>query len=227
MLVTRPEPGASETASRLAALGFTPVLAPVMTIAPRALGDAGRPQAVLVTSGNAIPALPAALQAVPLLAVGDATAERARRAGFAIVHSAGRDAEALAILTLSLLNPAAGPLLLASGEGHGMALAATLRRHGFTVRRRIAYAALPAEALPAAAVAALASGAVRAAVFFSPLSARRFVTILQRDMSAEVVRGFEALAISRPTEAALRPLPWRRVRVASHPTQDEMLTLLQ
>jgi uroporphyrinogen-III synthase len=227
VLVTRPEPGASETAARLSALGFEPVLAPALVVAPRKVGVKSLPQAVLVTSGNAIPALPAALRAVPLLAVGDATAARARAAGFSAVHSAGRDAAALAKLAAGLLAPSGGPLLLASGAGQGLALAADLRARGFTVRRRVAYAAAPAAALPAAARAALAAGAVRSALFFSPLSARRFVTILQRDIPAEVVQGIEALAISHPTEAALTALPWRRIRVASHPTQEALLALLQ
>jgi uroporphyrinogen-III synthase len=133
----------------------------------------------------------------------------------------------LSDLAAALLAPGAGPLLLASGEGQGMALAADLRARGFTVRRCVAYAAGPAASLPQAARAALAAGAIRAALFFSPLSARRFVTILQHDMPGEVVQGIEALAISHPTQAALTALPWRRIRVASHPNQEALLTLLQ
>ncbi len=226
MLVTRPEPGASETAARLATLGFAAVLAPVMTVAPRPVGVAPLPQAVLVTSGNALAGLQDMLREVPLFAVGDATAGKARAAGFARVHSAGRDAAALADLAAARCDPAAGPLLLASGEGQGVALAADLRGRGFRVIRRVAYATRPAESLPEAARAALDSGGVRAALFFSPETARVFVTILQRDMPAANVRGIDALAISRPTEAALRVLPWLRVRVAPHPNQDELLKLL-
>ena len=185
------------------------------------------PQAVLVTSGNAISSLPATLKALPLLAVGDATATRARIAGFQHVRSAAGDAAALAEMTIAGLDPASGPLLLASGAGQGMALAATLRSRGFKVWRRVAYAARPAERLPDAAQSALAAGTLRAALFFSPHSARTFVTILQRDLPTGIVRGVEALAISPKTEAALKGLPWRRIRVASHPNQDELLKLLQ
>jgi uroporphyrinogen-III synthase len=181
----------------------------------------------LVTSGNAVTGLADELRGVPLLAVGDATAARARAAGFAVVHSAGRDAAALAEMAVSLCQPDAGPLLLASGEGQGMLLAATLRACGFRVIRRVAYATRPANALPDAARVALTEGGLRAALFFSPRSARVFVTILQRDIPTANVRGIDALAISRPTEAALRALPWLHVRVASHPNQEELLKLLQ
>jgi len=224
--VTRPEPGASETAGRLAALGYAAVLAPVLHIVSRPLHRIASPQAVLVTSGNALPALPAALCGTRLLAVGDATAARARAAGFVDVLSAGQDAAALADLVGRVCTPAAGPLLLASGEGQGLALAADLRARGFTVLRRVAYAAQPVACLPALARTALDAGTLRAALFFSPETARVFMTILQRDMQPTAVQGVEALALSRATEVALRPLPWRAIRVASHPTQDEMLALL-
>jgi uroporphyrinogen-III synthase len=226
ILVTRPEPGASETAARLTALGFCPVLAPAMAVLPRHVGVDIRPQAVLATSGNAIAALPRSLHTVPMLAVGDATATRARAAGFATVHSAGRDAAALAELAAARCTQSAGPLLLASGEGQGMALAEALRAQGFRVVRRVAYATRAADTLPEDARAALAAGTIRAALFFSPQSARVFVTILQRDIPTLSVQGIDALAISRPTEAALKGLPWLRVRVASHPNQEELLKLL-
>jgi len=226
VLVTRPQPGADETAARLTGMGYRPVLAPMLTVVPNPVTTTITPQAVLVTSGNALPALPAPLAGVPLLAVGDATAARARNAGFTSVHSAGRDAAALAALAARLCQPAGAPLLLAAGQGQGQPLAAELRRLGFRVVRRVAYAARPVSALPDAARATLAAGSLRAALFFSPLTARVFMNALQRDSAAPTVAGIEALAISPATEVVLRPLPWLRIRVASSPTQDELLTLL-
>jgi uroporphyrinogen-III synthase len=228
VLVTRPEPGAAETARRLVASGFVPILAPalaVATLTPR-LPSPRRVQAVLVTSGNALGAFDAAWHGVMLLAVGDATAARARAAGFTRVLSAGKDAEALAALALGECRPAAGPLLLACGAGQGVALTARLRMAGLQVVRRIVYAARPATALPAAARAALAAGAVGTALFFSPATARAFAAMLTQTLPVETVSVIEALAISPPTAAALAPLPWRRIRVASHPDQDALLALL-
>jgi uroporphyrinogen-III synthase len=226
ILVTRPQPGADETAARLAAMGFAAVLAPMLTIAPRTLTTKLRPQAVLITSGNALAALPEALRGTRLLAVGDATAARARAAGFTMVHSAARDAAALAELAVRVCAPSGPPLLLASGEGQGHALAAMLRERGFRVVRRGAYAASPVATLPPAARSALVARTLRAALFFSPLTARVFVNVLLRSQPAATVAGIDALAISRATEVVLRPLPWRHIHVASSPTQDELLTLL-
>ncbi|HET9019222.1 MAG TPA: uroporphyrinogen-III synthase [Acetobacteraceae bacterium] len=226
VLVTRPEPGASETAARLRALGRVPLLAPMLTIRPHPLVPTGRPQAVLVTSGNALPALPSTLRTLPLLAVGDATAARARASGFATVRSAGRDATALAALAGQVCRPADGALLLASGAGQGAPLAAALRAQGFRVQRRVAYAAAPAEAIPDDAAAALRAGEVAAALFFSAETARVFVTRLPALLPVAVAGKVIAIALSPVVARALGPLPWRAIRVASHPNQDELLNLL-
>jgi uroporphyrinogen-III synthase len=100
VLITRPEPGASETAARVDALGFRPFSAPVLEIRilDFALPPAGTLQAIVAASGNAVAALPGSHHHLPLLAVGNATAARARAAGFDRVASADGDAVALATL---------------------------------------------------------------------------------------------------------------------------------
>lgn len=223
MLVTRPEPGASETARRLIALGHRPLIAPALTIVPLAvaLPPPGAVQAVLATSANALPAL-AGHRGLPLLAVGDATAAAARGAGFARVLSAGRDAVALAGLVGRECAPAAGPLLLAVAAGEGGKLAGLLAAQGFAVLRHETYRARPAAALPEAARAALAAGRVGHALFFSSATARAFIGLA----GGVPVAGIEALALAPAVAEALSPLLWRRIRVASEPNQDALLALM-
>lgn len=210
-------------------MGLRPILAPTLEIAPlRArLPDPARLQAVLITSANALPALPGTYHALPLLAVGDATAARARAAGCRNVQSAAGDVHALVALVLARCDPTGAPLLLAAGKDRGADPTPALQARGFTVLRRSVYAAMPAAALPEAARAALNDGAVRAALFFSPATARAFVRLLPAAVPPGRLSGVEAIAISRATEVALAPLPWRRIRVASRPNQDELLALLQ
>ena len=90
---------------------------------------------------------------------------------------------------------------------------------------RIVYAAGPVANLPPAAVAALKQGA-GTAMFFSSETARHFVRLVQQADLTDTVRASEAVAISRLTGVALEALPWRRIRVAVRPNQDEMLALL-
>src|SRR6185312_12602104 len=94
VLITRPEPGASETAARLAAMGLMPILAPMLRIRPANphLPPPARIAAILLASGNAVDPLPLSCHARPVLTVGAATAARARLAGFTNVVSADGDA---------------------------------------------------------------------------------------------------------------------------------------
>lgn len=229
VLITRAaEPGAA-TAGVVRALGLRPVLAPLAAIAPldAAWPPPARLQAVLVTSANALPGLPAAYRRLQLFAVGDATARRAVAQGFPRAESADGDAAALAALVGRAADPAAGPLLLATGEGQGGALAAMLRGAGFVVLRRATYAVRPEPALPAAARMALAQGGLGAALFYSAEGAALFVRLLKDCLAPATVQAVDALALSSSVAAALADLPWQRIRVASHPNQDELLSLLR
>jgi uroporphyrinogen-III synthase len=223
--VTRPQPGATATASRLVAAGWTPVLAPFLTVRPArvALPGATSVQAVVAASGNAV-ALPIAYTRLPLLAVGNATASRARAAGFSTVHSADGDAVALAGLAARLLDPARGPLLLTTGRGQGTALARALQKGGFTVRRRAVYASAHVRRFPEPAADAITSG-LHAALFFSTETARAFARLLPASLRPYL--GHTDAAVIAPGAAQpLMHLPWRTLRVALRPTQDEVLALL-
>jgi uroporphyrinogen-III synthase len=228
VLVTRPEPEASETARRLRAMGFVPVLSPLLAIAPviARLPPPARLQAVIAGSVNAVRALPDRFHPVPLLAVGDATAESARARGFREVRSARGDARDLAALAAAELRPDAGPLLLPTRAGEGLRLTADLRARGFAVLRRVVYAARPARALAAPAEAALLDGGIDAVVFFSASAARTFARIVGASAVAGRLGGVTALAISGTAAAELADLGFRAVRVASRPDQDHLLALL-
>lgn len=228
VLVTRPEPGAGETAARVTALGLEPLLCPVLEVRTLsvALPPASELAGVLVTSGNALAALPAVYHQTLLFTVGNATADRARRLGFARVTSADGDSVALAATVRARLAPAAGPLLLAVGQGHGQPLASALRQAGYRVLRRVVYATGPSRTLTPEAISALQGRHVRSALFFSAETARQFVRLARQAELDTSLRDVDAVAIGRPAAVALETLPWRRVRVAARPNQDEMLVLL-
>lgn len=228
VLITRPLPAATETAVRVAALGWQPVVAPLLEIIrlPVTLPPAGDVQAILIASGNAVPGLPDAYHPVPLYAVGDASADRARTAGFASVYSAGADAKALAVLVAERCHLAGPRLLLAAGRGQSLALAGDLRGRGFRVLRRAVYASVPLKRLPDAAHLALQTGRLRAVLFFSAETARQFHALVTRADLRDALADIDACAIGTQAAAAIKGLPWRRVRCAAKPTQDAMLALL-
>jgi uroporphyrinogen-III synthase len=222
-VITRPLAESTRVAARIEALGYSPVIAPMLRIDPRSPGMPPAVQAMLVTSANALPAL--APGDVPLLAVGDSTAVRARALGFSNVHSAGRDAVALAGLAQRLLDPAAGPVLLASGARQGGRLAADLRGRGFRVIRRVCYAAVPVRRFPSEAAACLAARDVHAILFLSAETAAVFVRLLPPEFH-NALASVAALAIGKPAADLLEPLPWLRVCRAENPTLDDVLALI-
>ena len=233
VLVTRPEPGAAETAARVAALGWRPVLAPALVLAPR---EDAPPlprgiQAILLTSRAAARAMPLPTPCPPVIAVGTATATEARARGLPQVETApGGDAAALAAHVAATRDPRAGPLLLAVGAGYARDLEAALRRAGFRVLRRVVYAARPARSLPEPARAAIAGRDVAAALFLSPRSAECAMSLLRAAGLTGTVPTIEALCIServaRAAVAAAAPHRWQATRVAARPDQDAMLQLL-
>jgi uroporphyrinogen-III synthase len=229
ILITRPEPGASDTAGRVSALGLRPIVAPLLEIRlmPIRVPVQRRIAAVVLASGNAVDALSALGRCVPVLTVGMATARRARQAGFTNVVSADGDAAALTALVRARIKSSDGLLLLAAGQGQSLGLAADLRGLGYRVVRRVAYAAVPVPRLPDAAKAALLDHGVRTILLFSAETARHFLRLVRRADLVSALADREAITIGPQAAMALKEVPWARIRVAAKPTQDDMLALLQ
>lgn len=210
-------------------MGFHPVVAPLLRIRrlEPELPTAARLQAVLVASAQALPALAPTHREAPLYAVGDATARAARKLGFQRVTSSAGDAAALAALVATACQPMAGPLLLAVGARQGGWLAASLRGKRFAVIRRSVYAALPVARLPDPAREALRGGRLRAALFFSGETASHFTRLVGTPGLGAALAPVTAIAIGEAAAAALRPLPFRAVRVAVRPTEEAVLAMLK
>jgi uroporphyrinogen-III synthase len=120
ILVTRSEPGASETAARLRAAGFEPVNEPLFAIAPI---DVEVPafDALAFTSANGVRrfAMLSPRRDVPVFCVGDRTAQEACTMGFAIVSSANAEVGALTALVQRNLLPGAHILHAGNEETRG------------------------------------------------------------------------------------------------------------
>ena len=208
MLILRPEPGAGESAGRARALGLDPVVAPLFTIRPLPWQPPeGRFDALLLTSANAARHA-GALPALPCYAVGDATAAAARSAGLVEVVTGPSDgAAALALAGAD----GRRRILHLCGQDH-VALAAP----GIELVRRTVYAADPLPALPDAAEAAIAGGAI--VLLHSPRAARAFAALAT---AREAVR----IAAISPAAAAAAGPGWAEVRAAHAPRDQALLEL--
>ncbi len=215
ILITRPEPGATATAARLKSMGHHPIIAPCLTITRLATTLPPNPAAIIITSSQAIPALPLRFAGTKIFCVGDATAARLKAAGFRDVESANGDATDLFRLIRRQNLP--GTHLLITGKGHGLDLTAQLRTKNTKIIRRTVYTAKPVKSLPAT----LAGQKIDAALFYSAESARAFTRLRPPNTAS-----MEALALSPAVAAALHGLPWTKIRVALAPTEADLLALL-
>ena len=229
-LVTRPREESQSLAAALALRDVGAVIEPMMEVhyCVAAALDLNAVQAILCTSANGVRALARVTgeRGLPLLAVGETTASRARAEGFTSVASAGGAVADLVCLAAARLRPQNGRLLHVAGNVVAGDLAGALRAHGFVIERCILYEARPVERLSAAAVSALRGRTIDFALFFSPRTAAIFVRLAGIADLAGCCRTVTSLAISAAADAVLTGLPWRDRRVSERPNQPALLDTL-
>jgi uroporphyrinogen-III synthase len=230
MLVTRPEPDASETAARLAALDIGAVKAPLLnfSLLTTTLPAPGGFAALAVTSANALRALHdrgevAHFRHLPLYAVGERTAAAARDFGFAEIISANGDLAAL----VELLAHAGldGPIFHPTARDQSGDLAKALAPHGIMVISAPVYAMLAAQAMDRAILASLDDGAIAGAVFYSRRTAQTFVSIADSHLGTEAHRRLGMLCLSEAVAAPLVDAHFVRIGLADYPSEEAMMSL--
>lgn len=230
MLVTRPEPDATDTAGRLAALGIAPVKLPLLrlevldTSLPEPKGFA----AIAVTSANALRALGqrgvlSRYLGLPLYAVGDRTAAAARDLGFAEVQSA---AGSFGDLVEQLAHAGfAGPVLYPSGREISGDLARSLAPFGKMVITAPVYAMVPVEAVDPAVLEQMREEAIGATLIYSRRTADRFVQLVSPKLAPAARARLGLLCISEAVAAPLIDAHFVRIALADHPSEEAMMRL--
>ena len=234
VLVTRPDPDNEATAEALRARGFDVMLAPMLRFV--AVGYSDQPDetydAVLVTSANALrafesTAIPERLLALPLFAVGEQTAEVARRAGFRQILTANSSAASLRDLVLESVKgkiiARQARLLYLAGADLARDLAGELGVRGLTVITQTTYRMLPIVELPPAVGEAIAMGRIQAVLHYSRRSARAFVEAVRLagvEISAlSIVQG----CLSESIAAVLRDAGATRVIIPPRADENALL----
>jgi uroporphyrinogen-III synthase len=207
VLALRPEPGASATVQRARELGLDAVAIPLFTVEPLEW-EAPEPEGfdgLLLTSANAMRhggEHLTKLRALPVYAVGQATADAARDAGFDVAATGDADIDRLLDsieADLRLLHPCGAD-----------------RREPTEPRQGITaipvYRAKPIDRPDLAA----AKGAV--ALVHSPRAGRRL---------AELVRDRTSIAVAAISTAAAEAVGsgWEKVEAAEQPSDDALLAL--
>jgi uroporphyrinogen-III synthase len=223
VLVLRARADAARTAVKLRAMGFAPLLSPVLEIVATGAGTAESVfDAVLATSAKGLEfcAEPGGAQSLPLHAVGARTAQVAQSLGWRPDLVAG-DAHALTPLILARYKTPARFLYLA-GRDRQDDLETGLRASGHDVTIVETYEARAAMALAPQIFDALAKGEIDAALHYSKRSAEIFVALARDAGLTEALGEVDHLALSKD---AASPLPC--ARISERPDEEHLLRLLQ
>lgn len=230
MLVTRPDPDASDTAARLGALGIEGVACPLLLheTLGGSLPEPGGFAAIALTSANALRALDERkvlerYRGLPVYAVGDRTAAAARRYGFSRVESAHGGfadlAEKLAHTTMG------GPILYFAARDLAGDLAKSLAPYGRMVITAAVYAMNPVAELPDDIVGGLQTGTIAAALFYSRRTAATFVALTEGRLDRQARTRVGALCLSEAVAEPLVDAHFVRIGLADHASEEAMMGL--
>jgi uroporphyrinogen-III synthase len=207
VLVLRPEPGASATVERARAVGLDAVAVPLFEIEPLEweVPEAGGFDGLLLTSANAIRCGGERLydlRGLKVYAVGDATAEAAREAGFDIAATGDAGIDRL----LGSIDDELRLLHLCGAD----------RREPADARQAI----VPLAVYCARAIGAPDLSAARGSVVMihSPRAGRRLAELVE-------TRGSISIAAISPAAAGAVGSGWKSVETADQPSDEALLAL--
>jgi uroporphyrinogen-III synthase len=221
--ITRAQPGADSTAERVRALGHEAIIAPLLAV--RALEDVQvdlRGVAALAfTSANGVRAFSdlSAERSLRVFAVGAATAQAARAAGFRLVLSADGDVDALAEGIGLRRGELRGAVLHPGAAEPAGDLAGALEKHGVEARRLILYETAPVK-MEAEAARQLVQA--DAALLHSPRAAQVLAALLKLHPAPKL----RALGLSKAVVKPLARTPLAAKVFPSMPLEGALLNLI-
>ncbi len=229
VLVTRPEPDASDTARRLAELGFEPIVWPLleMEVLEEPLPADRGWRGLTLTSVNGVRALSARgdaalLRHLPVYAVGERTAVAARELGFAEVTSAAGGGAKLAERIIA--DGVAGPLLYPAAEERSFDLETALSTAGIDLATHPVYRMVMTKTLPEAIRVGFAEKTIGAVTLYSRRTAECFIGLVGPHLVPHGRHSF-ALCLSAAVAEGLGDAHLWNIRIAERPDEAGMMAL--
>jgi len=221
--ITRAQPGADTTAERVRALGHEPVVAPLLAVRPaeNVRVDLAGVAALAFTSANGVRAFAELTpdRGLRVFAVGSATAQAARAAGFKSVLSADGDVEALADGIAARRGELRGAVLHPGAAEPAGDLAGALKKHGVEARRLVLYATSPVKLSADEASNLVQCDAV---LLHSPRAAQ----VMAKLLKAHPAPGMRALGLSKAVIKPLARTPLAAKAFPPFPLEAALLNLI-
>ncbi len=232
ILVTRPQIDAVPLAEMLGGRGHDVMIMALLDI--RFINFTVDPAgfcAVAATSANGIRALQRCanfnrIRALPLYAVGPASADAARAAGFSHIEVAGGDVDALGTYIAAHLVAGGKKLLHVSGKAAAGDLQALLAARGYDVERIIGYEAVRANFFSDESLAAFRNSEIDAVMLYSPRTAMIFTELVQGAKLENMMKNVIFFCLSKAVAKKLAGSGAGDIRVAGEPNQNALLELV-
>jgi len=236
ILLTRPKGDIPALKNKLIEQGFTvsacPMLdiniLPVQEVDTQISQKLDAAQAYLFTSANGVRAAShhglTKNPELPVFAVGPATAEACKAAGFKTVSEAGGDVLSLVeMIKATDTPPLSGALVHISGRDQAGNLVEQLCDAGYDATSVVLYRAETIPTLPDNIATRLISGEIDAVMFYSSRTAAHFVALTTL---AGIKLTMTAYCLSEAVAQILRQAGVADIKVAVTTTEDSMLALL-
>ena len=227
ILLTRPLDEASVTAEKLEAMGHTVVIAPMVQIDPVSFEIPGDDRSLIVTSKNGARYGLAniANKGRPVYAVGDQTAEEARKLGFTNVVTGPGTARQMVPILLECGLSEKRKYVHLCGTNISYNIADVLRGEGLDAKTTVTYQARPLRSFSAGVQEAMEEGEIDTALFYSPRTATIFEEATAEYGRSDWLSKMNALCLStRVAENLIGP--WRTVNYAIIPTEKALLSMV-
>lgn len=210
--ITRTQPSADESADAWRQAGFEPLVLPLLEVQPIAHDPLPDDTVILFTSKNGVDHFEGSGQRA--VCVGDATAEKARAAGYRDVVSVnGTSADITAWIRANL--PKTQAICHVSGWHVRGSISEDLRASGYDATRLKAYRSFPAKVWPTQVFDCVA--------LYSPLAADVFAGLAE----TSDVSTIQAICISQATAKPLEALTLKSYVIAATPREDEQILAAQ
>ena len=225
LLLTRPYEDSLSLASKLEHMNIKSLISPVLTL--QYFQDLIFPHTyftAIVTSRHAIRAL--ALnnldRSIPIIAVGDATAEMAEKLGFTRVSRGENTAKSLISFILDKV-PTTQPLVYAHGKDIKYYLHDILEEDGYSIQNLVVYDAVARTEMAPDIVEALKNKQLTHVAFFSERSVKIFLQQLQHHKIEDMAQHLETIAFSQDIAQQLFGSRWKAVHVLEYPSLNSFL----
>lgn len=225
ILLIRTFEDALPIASHLEALGKKVLCYPLFKPVFFAIPLLENPQALIITSKNALRALKDNnhLKKIPLYAVGDQTAALAHQLGFITVFSARGNSRDLQELVAQQARPEKGVLYYFSGQIIKRDIVRELKALGFNVQHQVVYQLNDVERFSNSLITDFFNKKISHVLFFSPRTTELFVDLVKASKLEKEIALNKALCLSYDVAEKAQKILWKEIWISPHPSTHNML----